>query len=624
MLKKGEIMTIFNPRGTNPFVSLVAIFIFSAGMVFSCLAIPQTGGYVGKYPWVRTWQLPNTENGLRPHACWHSVGNAPDGEIYVGGMDHSTNSALYRIYMRDDTLRYLGDAKAASQAVNNWQTGETCQKFHDRPTFHNGKVYVFSLDRSDINNAYLSTRGYHVYAYDIAKNTFSDMSVNNPNGVGDAHLQVVTLASDPKNNRVYGAVVPTTDNVYYDVAKDRSTTIGRPASITGYVYTNRFMFVDSRGRLYFTAGSEYWSPGTDPAIYNHVHYYEPSTNSFGDLSDWKLNLNALEMGQWTRDRQLCYVEDNKGNTFKFDDAATTWTSLGRPFPNDPNWIFEVSPNSKKIYSANKTIVEYDIASGKVINTLCSVSDLDAQAGAQTWCIGYDSWDNNGNFYFASFSNFGINVLVTRFNPVQLKVAKGLLPSLVQVEVAASSNANEFIVTRKGGSTAAALDVVYNVDAAENNESSMKQVRGTVIIAAGQESATIGLKPEDIAVVGTTYTFTVIGDGDQYLPGAIRSVRATSTSAVPKINTTPENRQLLESFRTSAGTTAFRVFMPQRSSAARLAIYNLQGKCVKVLFDGLLSRGCHDIALDSRSGMKGAYVVRLTMEGTSVQRKAVLY
>jgi hypothetical protein len=610
-------------RGKSPFVSFVSLFIVSAGMVFYCHAVPQTGGYVGKYPWVRTWQLPNTPNGMRPHACWHSIGNAPDGEIYVGGMDHSTNSALYRIYMRDDTLRYLGDARAASEAVSNWQTGETCQKFHDKPTFHNGKVYVASLDRSDINDAYLSTRGYHVYAYDVVNNTFSDMSVGNPGGVGAAHLQVVTLAPDPFNNRVYGAVIPTADIVYYDVAKNLSFTVGRPASINRQIYTNRFMFVDSRGRLYFTAGSEYWSPGSDAAIYNHVHYYEPSTNTFGDLNDWKLNLNALEMGMWTRDRKLCYTEDNKGNTFKFDDGATTWTSLGRPFPNDPNWIFEVSPNSKKIYSANKNIVEYDIATTKT-TALCSVGDLDQTAGNQTWCIGYDSWDNNGNFYFASFSNFGINVLVTRFNPVQLKVAKGLLPSLVEVEAAASPNPNEFIVTRKGGATAGTLDVVYNVDAAENNESLMKQVRGSGTIAAGEESATIALKPEDLAVVGARYTFTVIGDGDQYLPGVNRSVSVANTGTLPQINTTPGNGPLLESFRNSAGTTAFRVFAPQRSNAARLAIYNLQGKCAKVLFDGLLSRGSHEIALDRQGVMKGVYVVRLTMEGTSVQHKAVIY
>ncbi|HUI91471.1 MAG TPA: FlgD immunoglobulin-like domain containing protein [Chitinivibrionales bacterium] len=608
----------------NQRISFVWCFVLSAGTALSCLGVPQTGGYVGKYPWVRTWQLPNTPDGMRPHACWHSIGNAPDGDIYVGGMDHTTNSALYRIYMSDDTLRYLGDAAAASEAVNNWDSGETCQKFHDRPTFHNGRVYVFSLDRSDISDAYLSTRGYHVYAYDVAQNTFSDMSVNNPGGVGAPHLQVVTLAPDPKNNRVYGAVIPTVDIVYYDVAKNLEFTVGRPATFTQYIYTNRFMFVDSRGRLYFTAGSEYWSPGSDPNIYNHVHYYEPSTNTFGDLTDWKLNLNAFEMGQWTRDRKTCYVEDNKGNTFRFDDSAAAWTSLGRPFPNDPNWIFQVSPNSKKIYSGNNTIVEYDIASGKVINTLCATGDLDAQAGAQKYWIGYDSWDNNGNFYFASFSDYGINVLVTRFNPVQLKIAKGILPALVQVEVAASSNANEFIVTRKGGSTSSSLDVVYNVDAAENNASLMKQARGTVTIPPGQDSATAVLTQDQLALVSGKYVFTVIGDGDQYLPGAHRSVSAVNTGVVAKSNHGPESKQLLSCFRSGAGAITFRVFAPEGSSMTHLSIYDLHGKCVKVLHAGAISSGSHDFTLDEGSMAKGTYVARLTLDRQTVQRRVAKY
>jgi hypothetical protein len=332
----------------------------------------------------------------------------------------------------------------------------------------------------------------------------------------------------------------------------------------------------------------------------------------------------MEMGMWTRDRKICYVEDNKGNTFKFDDAAVTWASLGRPFPYDPTWIFEVSPNSKKIYGANKTIVEYDIASGKIINTLCSVSDLDATAGSQAWCIGYDSWDNNGNFYFASFSNFGINVLVTRFNPVRLKVAKGILPALVEVEVAASSNPNEFTVTRKGGATTASLDVVYNVDASENNASLLKQVRGTVTIAAGQESATFSLKPEDLAVVGNKYTVTVIGDGDQYLPGANRSVSAENTGIVAKSNFIPEHKQWLECYRSGTGSTTLRIFAQAGSSATHFAIYDLQGKCVKVLFDGSLSGGSHDFALNSRAVVKGVYLIRLTLDGQTVQRRAVLY
>ena len=79
------------------------------------------------------WQLPNTPNGLKPTQSWHATGSSPEGDIYVAGMDHLTNSALYRLAPNQATLRYVGDARSASEAANNWQLTETAQKFHTRP-----------------------------------------------------------------------------------------------------------------------------------------------------------------------------------------------------------------------------------------------------------------------------------------------------------------------------------------------------------------------------------------------------------------------------------------------------------------------------------------------------------
>jgi len=600
---------------------VVSIVILSSA--FSVFSIPQTGGWVGKYPWVKCWQLPNTDNGLRPHACWHSVGNAPDGDIYVGGMDHSTNSALYRIYMKDDTLRYLGDAKSASQSVNNWQSGETCQKFHTRPTYFNGRVYVATLDRSDINDAYLSTRGFHYYAYDLVQKKFMDLSVNSPGGVGAEHLQIVTLAADPKLNRVYGAAIPTVDIVYYDISQDRSYTIGRPSSFTRYIYTNRFMFVDSRSRLYFTAGSEYWSPGSDPNIYNHVHYYDPQTKTFGDLNDWQLKYNAFEMGMWTRDRKICYVIDNKCNLFKFTDEGPTFTYLGRPVENDPNWIYQVSPNGKKIYNANKTISEYEISTGKV-TTLCSVSDLDGQAGAQTWCIGYDSWDNNGNFYFACFSNYGINVIVVRFNPVKYKVDKGILPALVEVEAEAGSEPNQVIVKRKGGSNDKELEVVYNIDAAIDNDALTKQVRGSVIIPAGQSFATVTVTQQDIKIVGTKFNFTVIGDGDQYVPGNNKSIYIELTSNINNFNllNSLKVNNPISIFKTANGKIIIKVNLVKQEIIS-LKIIDCNGKIIaqKVLY----TNGIQEIKFDDLyKNFKGICFVQMQYMNKNYIEKIIAY
>ena len=76
-------------------------------------------GWPGKLDGLWHWQLPDTPNGLRPSQSWHAIGSGPDGSIYIGGMDHATNSALYCVKAGDGMLRLLGDARSASEAAGN-------------------------------------------------------------------------------------------------------------------------------------------------------------------------------------------------------------------------------------------------------------------------------------------------------------------------------------------------------------------------------------------------------------------------------------------------------------------------------------------------------------------------
>ena len=64
-------------------------------------------GWAGKQVGSWHWQLPNTDNGLKPIESWHATGSAPSRDIYIGSMDHVTNSALYRLESKLGTVRYL-------------------------------------------------------------------------------------------------------------------------------------------------------------------------------------------------------------------------------------------------------------------------------------------------------------------------------------------------------------------------------------------------------------------------------------------------------------------------------------------------------------------------------------
>lgn len=417
------------------------------GLVLGCCVLPavsQTGdrtrldspqresGWAGTLGGTWHWRLPDSPNGLHPTQSWHATGSTPDGDIYVAGMDHRTNAALYRIDTRSGTLAYVGDARSASEAAHNWLPGETAQKFHTRPLWHRGKVYVATMDRSDLDPAYLERRGFHWYAYDPGQSRFTDLSASEPGGSALPHGNLVTLASDPVRNVIYGAGVPTGTIVRYDVATGRTQDLGRPASYRQpYVYTGRVMWVDARGRLYFTASN--WD---EPAVHDHVHYYDPETG-FGEETGWRLKDGmALETGQCLEGGRWCVFGDDRGHIYRFDQAAHTWTYLGQVetgkkagWDGVEFWLFAVAPDGKSLYVATSTsprpsedtaLYEFDLATGRT-QRLCALADLDPALTHRHIHTGYDAWDAQGRFYFASFGYPDDSaVLVSRIDPLRLK------------------------------------------------------------------------------------------------------------------------------------------------------------------------------------------------------------
>jgi|GEM_PF-6470300 hypothetical protein len=602
-------------------------------------AVPQDAGWTGKISSVKSWRLPNTANGLAPIQSWLCTGSAPDGDIYVAGEDHATNSALYRLYQKDDTLRYVGDAKAASTAVDNWIAGETAEKFHTRPTWMNGVVYVATLDNSDISNAYLNTRGFHWYGYNIAHNTFTDLSATEPNGVGVPHFQLVTLAPDFNRNCVYGASIPTCSIVRYNVATGVTDNLGRPSQWTQLIYSNRFMFVDSRSRLYIDAGNEnpQWNQNEPTSVYDHLYYYDPASG-FGQLTSWKLQsmnsapsgANALEVGQWNRDHTKCYVSDDKGHVYCFTDSGPSWRYLGHlDYPWSKIWVLDVSADEKVIYMGSsdydtpKTLWMFDIATGTTTK-ICTMGDLDAQADAHTWITGYDAWDKNGNFYVTSFSWTGPNCILTRVNPVKIKVAKGLLPALVEVNASLPAGANAVTVTRTGATTQAA-EILYDVRELGTDSAELAVVHTKVTIPAGSQTASVTLNQFTPVAGVARVLFSLVPDGNDYVVGAQRDIDVTSIPVRYFTNGATSREALLRAFKNGNGAVTIRMNVP-RTASARVRIFDMSGKCVATLMDKTLAAGTYDIPWDGRIGgvgtAHGVFVVSAQLQEKSMQQKII--
>lgn len=402
-------------RGFIPMAIVVSLF-WPSNAETSDLA----KGRPGALPGVWLWTLPDSPNGLRPIQSWHATGSTPSGSIFVGGMDHKTNSALYELDAGTGLLRFLGDARSASEAAKNWLPNETVQKFHTRPLWHDGKIYVATMNRSTLDDGYLAERGFHWYSFDPDTSRFEDLSASEPGGTAVPHGNVVTLASDPARNVIYAAGVPTGEIFEYDVARRRTTPLGRPPQYnTHFVYSGRVMWV-SRGRLYFSAGN-----GQDPTAYSHMYYYEPG-KGFGERKDWPLrDSKALEVGQCQPDLSICYFSDDKGHVYKFDEERDSWSYLGQiDFDRSKFlWLFQLSPDFTKVYVSTSggttSMLEFDLRNAKT-KYLCSMGELDPILQKLNIHTGYDAWDLQGRFYFSSFSlSSNQNVVLVRVDPAAL-------------------------------------------------------------------------------------------------------------------------------------------------------------------------------------------------------------
>ena len=501
----------------------------------------QLGGAVSWH-----WRLPDAPNGLKPTQSWHATGSSPDGDIYVAGMDHATDAALYRLH--DGDLRYVGDARSASEAVGNWAPGETAQKFHTRPLWHRGKVYVGAMDRSGLDDEYLSRRGFHWYGYDPRAGTFADLSAAAAGGTAVDHGFVVTLASDSERNVIYGAGVPTGEIYRYDIASGRTDRLGRPASFDRkYVYAGRVMWLDGRGRLYFSAGNPAW--GTyDPAVYGHIYFYDPATGAFGERRDWPLQeARAIEAGQCLPTvPKRCFFTDDSGHVYRFDDdpAGPRWGYVGHAETEaDLIWAFEVSADGRKAYlvassfahrSVPPVLYEFDLTDGAT-RRLCTLGDLSGELAQLKHHTGYDAWDRDGRFYVSSFSpNEHRNVILTRIDPVRLKAALGILPAVTEVTVdrisnAAADAAPGFVFRRTAENTAAAQQVLYRLappagaDGGAAAQHQPEERYGTIMIPPGAASVSVSLRDlladrPDLQGSALHGALSVVPNGNDYTVG----------------------------------------------------------------------------------------------------------
>ncbi|MBL8659488.1 MAG: hypothetical protein JNM75_06995 [Rhodospirillales bacterium] len=413
-------------------MGLIALLAAFGAATAQAASAPSSSAVAGKLDGIWYWALPTTPNGLVSTQSWSGAAATPEG-VYVAGMDHKTNSALFRLDA--DVLRYVGDARSASEAAHNWMAGEVAEKFHTRPVWHDGRVYVANLNSSTLDDTYLGLRGFHWYAHGATTGRFVDLSAGRPGGTAAAHGGLIAQVVDPARDCIYGALAPTGDIYRYDIVSGASERLGRPDYRRPYVYPGRAMWVARSGRLYFTAGSAelaYYGAPYDPAIFNHVYFYDPHARKFGEMKSWKLHdERAIDASQCFRrisGIDECFLSDNVGHIYKFSESAAgeKWSYLGdigqdtsQPFGYA--WVFHVFDRQNAIYivTTEGRFFEFDLVTRKA-SELANLKSLEPMLADKMFFYGHDA-KAGSRFYFTAFGRTGSALLVA-IDPKLLKAA----------------------------------------------------------------------------------------------------------------------------------------------------------------------------------------------------------
>jgi hypothetical protein len=472
-----------------------------------------------------TWVVPTSPNGLNSDQSWFSIAGAPDGNVYLAACDHISNSALFRLTPKTDELGFLGDARSASEAANNWLPGETAEKFHVRPLWFRNRVYVATADYSNQDSGYLAHRGFHWYAYDVPSERFLDLSASEPGGVAAPHISIFSSALDEKRGVIYGLGSPTSHLYRYDVATGTTTDLGRSPLLTREFYNpGRYLWIDSRGRVYFTVATAGTLAPGEPQTPTYVLSWDP-VEGWGSEPTWTI-AEMLRTGQCSLDKKRCYILDYPLNLYLFDDEARTFTKINKG-ELSPEHVstrtrnyrvrsMNLSASEKKLYIINDSAVrmslfEWDFGATPFPLEIATIAELDDRMDARyTAYTGHDAWDEHGRFHFTGFGGEGVpstpNVYFTRIDPVRLKAARGLLPGVPIVSLRGAGRGLHLVRT---GDRSTELRVIVQANGRDGAS------YATVTMPAG---ATVVRVPADVASAAArrhAKSMKVVPDGDTY-------------------------------------------------------------------------------------------------------------
>ena len=360
-------------------------------------------------------------DGMDMQQCWNGMGMDDQGRIYIGftsvRMDGREDFPVFRYDPKTGERVFLGTYLDIVAEAGNSQAGESIPKGHTRMVFADGKMYMGSQSFHDLKweiDALPTYRGSHLFAFDTAAGTWSDLSTALPGGVVTEHEGILSLNSLPQEHLLVGLAHPSSDIVLYDYQANKLVKIvpGIPWKLGNPL--SREIIVAPSGNIYIYRGTEAVNQRHET---HTVWVYNIHTGKMKDTGFQMTNGFCIGQTQ-KRDGSKIYINTTGGELYEFDVASETFKDLGYELPNtdkriiDYTYTITLSPDEKRIYyilsilqnpggpegdgsGGTGELYYYDIATGEVVFV-------------QQLPIGiYTSQDlrDNENIYFSHFGTY---------------------------------------------------------------------------------------------------------------------------------------------------------------------------------------------------------------------------
>ncbi len=298
---------------------------------------------------------------IHPYQCWNSLGMDDTGRVYIGftstrdgGHENWEDFAIFRYDPSNGKKDFLGTFVDIAKAANNYQDGENIPKGHTAMVYADGKMYLTSQPFHDLKwsiDSLPTFRGSHLFAYDIASNTWQDLSAALPGGVVTEHEGIVSLNIFRQEHLLVGLAHPSSDIVLYDYQKNELVKVvpGIPWELGNPL--SRDVIVAPSGNIYTYRGTEAVSQRNEQ---HSVWVYNVYTGEMRDTGF--MMTKGFWIGQTqSHDGSKIYINTTGGELYEFDVATETFRDLGYELlPGDDRivsytYAVTLSPDDSRLY-----------------------------------------------------------------------------------------------------------------------------------------------------------------------------------------------------------------------------------------------------------------------------------